>query len=180
YSCLAEERLVEVIDFQPYRPHRDKQTAVFTLYLFAAASPRQANSSFHALSIRGSLTVTSKQRFSRFIYSRLPLRDKQTAAFTRYLFAAAAPSQPTCALHSSSILASLTVTSKQQFSRFIYSRQPHRDKQTAVFALYLFAAASPRQANSSFRALSIRGSLIGTNKRQFSRFIYSVQSHRDS
>src|SRR5699024_11955781 len=93
YSCLAEERLVEVIDFQPYRPHRDKQTAVFTLYLFAAASPRQANSSFHALSIRGSLTVTCKQCFSRFIYSWHPHRDKQTAVFALYLFTAASSRQ---------------------------------------------------------------------------------------
>src|SRR5699024_2222659 len=143
YSCLAEERLVEVIDFQPYRPHRDKQTAVFTLYLFAAASPRQANSSFHALSIRGSLTVTSKQRFSRFIYSRRPHRDKQTAVFTLYLFASASPRQANSSFHALSIRGRLTVTSKQRFSRFIYSRRPHRDKQTAVFTLYLFAAASP-------------------------------------
>src|SRR5699024_12456468 len=96
YSCLAEERLVEVIDFQPYRPHRDKQTAVFTLYLFAAASPRQANSSFHALSIRGSLTVKSKQQFSRCIYSRQPHRDKQIAVFTLYLCVVASTCQATC------------------------------------------------------------------------------------
>src|SRR5699024_11493771 len=103
YSCLAEERLVEVIDFQPYRPHRDKQTAVFTLYLFAAASPRQANSSFHALSIRGSLTVTSKQRFSRFIYSRPPHHEKQTGVFTLYLCAASSPRQAKRSSRASSI-----------------------------------------------------------------------------
>ena len=126
-----------------WRPHRDKQTVVFALYLFTAASPRQANSSFHALSIRGSLTVTSKQRFSRFIYSRQPHRDKQTAFFTLYLFTAASPRQANSVFRALSIRGSLTVTSKQRFSRSIYSRQPHRDKQTAFFTLYLFTAASP-------------------------------------
>src|SRR5699024_9926399 len=107
------------------------------------ASPRQANSVFRALSIRGSLTVTSKQRFSRSIYSRQPHRDKQTAFFTLYLFTSASPRQANSVFRPLSIRGSLTVTSKPRFSRFIYSRQPHRDKQTAFFALYLFAAASP-------------------------------------
>src|SRR5699024_12165045 len=111
-----------------------------------------ADSVFRALSIRRSLTVTSKQQFSRFIYSRQPHRDKQTVVFVLYLFAAASPRQANSRFHALSIHGSLTVTSKQQFSRFIYSRQPHRDKQTVVFVLYLFAAASPRQAHSSFRA----------------------------
>src|SRR5699024_12017210 len=120
--------------------HRDKQIAGFALYLFAAASPRQANSSFHALSIRGSLTVTSKQQFSRYIYSRRPHRDKQTVVFVLYLFAAASPRQANSSFRALSIRGRLTVTSKQRFSRFIYSRQPHRDKQTGAVALYLFAA----------------------------------------
>src|SRR5699024_1792044 len=98
---------------------------------------------FRALSIHGGLTVTSKQRFSRFIYSRQPHRGKQISVFTLYLFAAASPRQANSGFRALSIRGSLTVTSKQQFSRFIYSRQPHRDKQTAVFTLYLFAAASP-------------------------------------
>src|SRR5699024_8835507 len=110
--------------------------AVFALYLFAAASPRQANSSFHALSIRGSLTVTSKQQFSRYIYSRRPHRDKQTVVFVLYLFAAASPRQANSSFRALSIRCSLLVTSKQLFSRFIYSRQPHRDTQRAVFSLH--------------------------------------------
>src|SRR5699024_347064 len=97
----------------------------------------------HALSIHGGLTVTSKQQFSRFIYSRQPHRDKQTVVFMLYLFAAASPCQANSSFHTLSIRGSLTVTSKPQVSRFIYSRQPHRVKQTAVFTLYLFAAASP-------------------------------------
>src|SRR5699024_5392876 len=138
-----------------------------------------ADSVFRALSIRRSLTVTSKQQFSRYIYSRRPHRDKQTVVFVLYLFAAASPRQANSSFRALSIRGSLTVTSKQLFSRFIYSRQPHRDKQTVVFALYQFAAASPRQANSSFRALSIRGSLTVTSKKLISRFIYSRQPHRD-
>src|SRR5699024_12617333 len=122
YSCLAEERLVEVIDFQPYRPHRDKQTAFFTLYLFTAASPRQANSVFRALSIRGSLTVTSKQQFSCFIYSRQPHRDKQTAVFTLFLFMAASPRQANNLFQAFSFHYSLILTIKQPFSLYIFSR----------------------------------------------------------
>src|SRR5699024_9505350 len=120
------------------------------------------NSSFHALSIRGSLTVTSKQQFSRYIYSRRPHRDKQTVVFVLYLFAAASPRQANSSFRALSIRGSLTVTSKQQFSRFIYSRQPHRDKQTVVFALYLFAAASALQANSIVEVIFIYGCLSVT------------------
>src|SRR5699024_12377040 len=126
-----------------------------------------------------SLTVTSKQRFSRFIYSRQPHRDKQTAFFTLYLFTAASPRQANSSFRALSIHGSLTVTSKQRFSRFIYSRQPHRVKQTAVFALYLFAAASSRQANNCFHAISIHSSLTVTSKQLFSRSIHSRQQERD-
>src|SRR5699024_11822793 len=104
----------------------------------------------------------------------------QLAPFSLYLSSAASTRLANRGFHALSIRGSLTVTSKQQFSRFIYSRRPHRDKQTVVFALYLFAAASPRQANSSFRALSIRGSLIATSNRVFSRHIRSRQRPRET
>src|SRR5699024_2107338 len=134
------------------------------------------NSSFHALSIRGSLTVTSKQQFSRYIYSRRPHRDKQTVVFVLYLFAAASPRQANSSFRALSIRGSLTVTSKQLFSRFIYSWQPHRDKQTAVFTLSLFVAASPRQANSSFRSFSIHVSHIAPENLVFTLPLLSFYS----
>src|SRR5699024_8210606 len=101
-------------------------------------------------------------------YTLQPPHNKHTSLFTHYLLAAASPLQANSCFRALSIRGSLTVTSKQQFSRFIYSRQPHRDKQTAFFTLYLFVAASPCQANSSFRALSIHGSLIASNNLVFS------------
>src|SRR5699024_12639290 len=141
------------------------------------ASPRQANSVFRALSIHGGLTVTSKQRFSRFIYSRQPHRDKQTAVFTLYLFTAASPRQANSVFRALSIHGSLTVTSKQQFSRLIYSRQPHRDKQTAVFTLFLFIDPSPGQTSNSFHAFCIHCSLTRRRHEQLSRYLSSRQRH---
>src|SRR5699024_4976618 len=75
------------------RPHRDKQTSVLVLYLFAASSPRQANRRFRALSIRGVPTATSKPAFSCIIYSRRIHRDKHTGVFVHYLFAVESPRQ---------------------------------------------------------------------------------------
>src|SRR5699024_8416232 len=103
------------------------------------------------------LTATSKPAFLCSIYSRRLHRDKQIGVFVLYLFAAESPRQANQHFRVLSIRGGLTATSKLAFLYFIYSRRPHRDKQTSVLVLYLFAASSPRQANRRFRALSIRG-----------------------
>src|SRR5699024_12749116 len=100
-----------------------------------------------------------------------------TTIFVLCLFPALSPRHANYRFRAFSIRGGLTATSKLAFLYFIYSRRPHRDKQTSVLVLYLFAASSPRQANRRFRALSIRGGFTSTIRTAFWWFDVSCVVH---